>query len=119
MNPPRFHLDEDAESHSLVRALRDRGVDVTTTSEAGLAELSDEAQLSWAATHDRVLVTYNVGDFARLHARWLQAGRGHAGLVLMAQQRDSVGETMRRLLRLRAALTAEALRNRCEFLSHW
>jgi hypothetical protein len=50
-------LDEDAEAHALVRALRDRAVDVTTTSEAGLTEISDEEQLRWAAGKSRVLLT--------------------------------------------------------------
>jgi hypothetical protein len=44
----RLHLDEDAEAHALVRALRGRGVDVSTASEAGLGETNDEAQLAWA-----------------------------------------------------------------------
>ena len=35
------------------------------------------------------------------------------------QQRYSVGEQMRRLLRLISSLTAEEMRNRIEFLSAW
>jgi hypothetical protein len=35
------------------------------------------------------------------------------------QQRYSVGEQMRRLLRLIKTLTAEEMRNRIEFLSAW
>jgi hypothetical protein len=37
----------------------------------------------------------------------------------MVQQRYSVGEQMRRLLRLIDTLTAEEMRNRIEFLSAW
>ena len=54
MSEIRLHLDEDAEAHALVRALRDRWVDVTTTSEAGLGENNDEAQLAWATQEGRV-----------------------------------------------------------------
>jgi hypothetical protein len=42
--------------------------------------------------------------------------RDHAGLVLATQQRYTVGERMRRLLRLRAQTTAEEMENRVVFL---
>lgn len=45
MSELRPDLDEDAEAQALVRALRDRSVDVTPTSEAGLIEISDEELL--------------------------------------------------------------------------
>lgn len=41
----RFHLDEDAEAQALVRALRDRGFDLTTTAETGLTSADDISQL--------------------------------------------------------------------------
>jgi predicted nuclease of predicted toxin-antitoxin system len=112
-----FHLDEDAESHALVRALRDRGVDVTTTSEARLNESADEALLVWATAENRVLLTYNAADFCRLHGELLHAGHHHAGIVILEQQRFSVGEVMRRILRLRAVVDREAMCDRLEFLS--
>jgi predicted nuclease of predicted toxin-antitoxin system len=115
----QFHLDEDTESHALMRALRDRGVDLTTTSELGLGEASDEQQLEAAALAGRVLVTYNAADFCRLHGEYLRTGRHHAGIVIAAQQQHSAGDMMRRLLRLRSALDAEAMRDRLEFLSRW
>ena len=49
----------------------------------------------------------------------LRAGKSHAGIILAVQERHSVGEQMRRLLRLTSTLTAEAMRNRIEFLSAW
>ncbi|HAB18610.1 MAG TPA: DUF5615 family PIN-like protein [Verrucomicrobiota bacterium] len=114
-----LHLDEDAEAHALVRALRDRGVDVTTTSEEGLVEVSDEGQLDWAAAAGRVLLTYNAADFCRLHANRIQTGRHHAGIIVAEQQRLPVGELMRRVLRIRARLSAEVMRDRIEFLNRW
>lgn len=119
MSTLRFHLDEDAEAHALVRALRGRGVDVTTTAEVGLTESTDEQQLAWTTREGRVLVTYNAADFCRLQTRLLKAGRHHAGLVIAEQQRLPPGEMMRRLLRLRAALDDNAMRDRLEFLSRW
>jgi len=115
----RLHLDEDAEAHALVRALRDRGVDVSTSNEAGLIEISDEEQLLWATGKRRVLLTYNAADFCRLHGEFIREGRHHAGIIVAEQQKLPVGEMMRRILRLRAGLDAEAMRNRLEFLNRW
>lgn len=119
MSELRLHLDEDAEAHALVRALRDRGADVTTATESGLTKIADEEQLLWAARENRVLLTYNAADFCRLHGEFLQAGHHHAGIIVAEQQRLSVGEMMRRILRIRAALDADAMRDRLEFLNRW
>lgn len=119
MSEFRLHLDEDAEAHALVRALRDRGGDVSTTSEGGLGEITDAAQLAWATREGRVLLTYNAADFCRLHGEKLQAGGHHAGIIVAEQQRLPVGEMMRRVLRLRGALDATAMRDRLEFLNRW
>ena len=119
MSELRLHLDEDAEAHALVRALRGRGVDVTTTSEAGLGEIHDEAQLAWATREGRVLPAYNAADFCRLHGETLKAGGHHAGIVIAEQQRLPVGEMMRRILRVRGVLDAGSMRDRLEFLNRW
>lgn len=67
----------------------------------------------------RVLYTFNVGDFYRLHTALLKQGKSHAGIILARQQRYPVGEQMRRLLKLIAAKSAEEMKNRVEFLSAW
>jgi hypothetical protein len=90
-------------------------VDVLTAQAAGMIERPDEEHLNFAATQGRVLYSFNVGDFCRLHA----AGRSHAGVVVAQQQRYSIGEQLRRLLRLIANTPAEQMRNRLEFLSGW
>jgi len=40
-------------------------------------------------------------------------------MILAPQQRFSVGEQLRRILRLRASVTIADMRNRVEFLSDW
>jgi len=94
-------------------------VEVITTSEAGLTETSDEAQLLWAAKESRVLLTYNASDFCRLHTRLIEEHHHHAGIVIAEQQRHSVGEMIRGVLRLMAKLDAEAMQDRLEFLNRW
>ena len=63
----------------------------------------DEKQSEYATIQGRVLYSFNVGDFCRLHSQWLANQRNHAGIVLAQQQQYSVGEQMRRLLRLVAS----------------
>lgn len=115
----RLYVDEDALDNDLVSALRARGVDILTAREAGMIEQKDEVHLEYATRQGRVLFSFNVGDFYRLHAAFLTEGKAHAGIVLGLQQRYSVGEQMRRLLKLIAAKSAEEMRNQIEFLSAW
>ena len=119
MSQIKIYIDEDAMDSDLVAALRSRGVTVITVSDAGLAEKSDDEQLAFAAEQGCVLYTFNVSDFYRLHTVWAGAGRQHSGMILAPQQRFSVGEQLRRILRLRAATTSVRMRNQIEFLGNW
>jgi hypothetical protein len=119
VNQIEIYVDEDAMDSDLVSALRFRGVTVITALDAGLVEKSDDEQLAFAAEHGCVLYTFNVSDFYRLHTVWVGAGREHGGMILAPQQRFSVGEQLRRILRLRATTTTAKMRNRVEFLGNW
>ena len=115
----KLYIDEDAMDSDLVAALRYRGVTVITALDAGLTEKPDDEQLAFAAEHECVLYTFNVSDFYRLHTMWAGFGREHGGMILAPQQRFSVGEQLRRILRLRAATTTVRMRNQVEFLGNW
>ena len=115
MEDLRLYLDEDSMDRRLVRALRTRGMDVETALDADMVGRPDEEHLRYAAASGRVLYTFNVADFYELHGRFIDEDRDHAGLVLATQQRYTVGERMRRLLRLRAQTTAEEMENRVVF----
>ncbi len=119
MNQIKLYFDEDAMHSRLVTALRSRGVTVVTVMDAGLTEKTDAEQLAFATERECVLYTFNVSDFYRLHTQWTSAGREHAGMILAAQQRFSVGAQLRRILRLRASVTMSSMGNRVEFLSNW
>ena len=103
----------------LVEALGSRGITVIAPLDAGLTARSDEQQLAFASEHECVLYTFNVSDFYRLYMEWAGAGREHAGTILAPQQRFSVGEQLRRILRLRATTSAAHMRNQVEFLGSW
>lgn len=116
-DPIRLYLDEDAQRTSLVRALCARRVDVLTANEAGKVGISDAEQLAFAASQKRTVFTFNRGDFAKLHAEYLQHGPDHAGIIVSDQLEISV--VIRRLLRLLDSRKAVDMRNWLEFLSNW
>jgi hypothetical protein len=110
-------LDEDSSAHSLIDALRARGIDVLTAAEAGMIERPDEDQLTLAASQHRVLVSFNRRDFYRLHTEWLSEGRSPAGIVLLFQRRLPVAVHLRPLLRVAAENNSGTMVDRVEFLS--
>ncbi len=58
----KLYLDEDIHKR-VAYALRLRGFDVVSTSEAGNTGLSDFEQLAYAVAEKRVLVTCNISEF--------------------------------------------------------
>lgn len=112
----RLFIDEDSMDQRFVRALRARGVDVTTVGEIGTTSFSDEDQLIVATEQQRVLYTFNVADFCQLHSIYIAQEQTHAGIATSSQD-YSVGEQMRRILKLMAAKSAEEMVNQLVFLS--
>lgn len=47
---------------------------------------ADEQQLEYASSVERVIFSANRKDFFHLHTQWMQAGRSHAGIVLLARR---------------------------------
>ncbi|MGV0106666.1 DUF5615 domain-containing protein [Nostoc sp. DSM 114160] len=119
MSRIRLYMDEDSTARSLVLALQNRGVDVTTSLNLNRLGYTDEEQLRWATEQSLVLYSSNIRDFYRLHTDFLTKEQSHAGMILVQQQRYSVGELMRGILRLIAAKSAEEMHNQVEFLSSW
>jgi predicted nuclease of predicted toxin-antitoxin system len=87
----RFHLDEHCPT-ALAEGLRRRGIDVTTTPEAGLLQATDEEQLAFARREGRVVFTQDE-DFLKLHA----TGSPHAGITYCHQESRSLGDIIRSL----------------------
>ena len=115
----QLYIDEDSGDRSLVQALRARGVDVVTAQEVDMIERTDEEHLQFATSRNRVLYSFNRGDFFHLHSQYLAEGKDHAGMLLARQQHYSVGEQMRRVLKVMALKSAADMRNSVEFLSAW
>src|SRR4051794_4246555 len=101
---------------ALVQSLRSREIDLQTAREAGMVGLPDELHLRFATEQGRSLYSFNMGDYYQLHTSYLNQGLSHAGIILARQDQYSIGEQMRRLLRLVSARTPEEMIDQIEFL---
>jgi hypothetical protein len=108
-----LYLDEDIHLGIAV-ALRRRGFDVVATPEAERRGTTDEEQLAFATAAGRCLVTFNRGDFVRLHERYVAEGREHAGIILARQA--AIGPMVRALAGFLATATAAELAERLFWL---
>ena len=106
----RFHLDENVEA-AVADGLRRRGVDVTTTPESNLLGASDQEQLAYLRSEERVIFTADA-DFLRLHA----AGESHPGIAYCHQQTRSIGDIIRGLVLIWEVLEPDEIRGRLEYL---
>ena len=94
----RVLLDAHVSGRRIGRALQRAGHDLLALdSEEALARLADGEVLALAAKENRIVVTYNVSDFARLVREWAEARRGHDGVILVADARAGHGLILRRL----------------------
>lgn len=118
MTKIRLYLDEDTMDSDLVDALRFRNVDVLSTNEAQMLSRSDEEQLKWALDNQRVIYSFNVRYFYRIHTNLVQQRERHAGIILGVQN-YSIGDQMRRILQIIAKKSAQEMQNQVEFLSAW
>lgn len=114
-----LYIDEDSMDENFVQALRFRNVDVLTVADVGMLNKTDEEQLAWATEHNRVIFSFNVRDFYRLHTHLLEQNDSHAGIVLAPQQRYGIGELLRGVLHLINTCSAEEMVGKLEFLSDW
>ncbi|REJ85982.1 MAG: hypothetical protein DWQ29_10765 [Planctomycetota bacterium] len=106
----RYHLDENVD-HAVAQGLRSRGIDATTTIEAGLSAAADEAHLAYANAENRVIVTHDA-DFLRLHA----AGAEHSGIVFCASPARTASQLISMLVLMHDCCEAEELRGKVEYI---
>ena len=98
----RLLLDANLSGRRIAGPLRADGHDVVALNERLEAEgLADPDVLAFAAAEGRVLVTRNSRDFAPILREWAEAGRPHAGCVLVWTLRtDEFGPILDGLRRL-------------------
>jgi hypothetical protein len=106
----QFHLDENC-SRAIAAGLRRRGIDVTTTPEAGLLGVIDEDQLRHCLAEARVIFSYD-DDLLRLAA----SGIEHAGVVYCQQRERSIGDIVRGLVLIWERLDPPDMAGQVKFL---
>ena len=98
----RLLLDANLSGGRIASPLIDDGHDVLALNEqADLEGLADPEVLVQAAAEGRILITRNGRDVAPLMRDWAEAGRSHAGCVLVwTLQHDDFGPILEGLRRL-------------------
>lgn len=111
-----LYADEDACEHAVIQGLRNQNIDILTTITANQCGTDDPGQLAFAASIGRALYTFNAGDFARLHNQYLAQGKTHAGIIIIPDQRYSIGEKIRHLIKLVNSTNSEEMINQIKYL---
>ena len=81
----------------LAKALRARGIDAVRIQEVGRIGDDDLNQLELAVRLERTFITFNRGDYTKLHCEYLETDRHHYGIMTCPQV--PIGEMLRRLLK--------------------
>jgi predicted nuclease of predicted toxin-antitoxin system len=106
----RFHLDEHR-AHAVADGLRRHGIDVTTSTDAGLLHAPDEDHLAFGLAQGRILFTED-DDFLALAAR----GASHAGIAYCHQQSRSIGAIIDALVLIWEVYEPEEMAGRVEYI---
>jgi predicted nuclease of predicted toxin-antitoxin system len=106
----RYHLDEHC-PHAIADGLRRLGIDVTTSTEAGLLQAPDEDHLVFCKREGRVIFTQD-DDFLKLAAQ----GSLHSGITYCRQQTRSIGEITHSLVLIWEVCEPEEMVDRVEYL---
>jgi Domain of unknown function (DUF5615) len=75
----------------------------------------DSDQLILAASEQQAIVTFNAGDFVRLHEQYIAEGKEHWGIILSTE--ESIGILLHRLLRLLHSVSSDELKNQIRWLN--
>ncbi|WP_442484311.1 DUF5615 family PIN-like protein [Aeoliella sp. SH292] len=108
----RFHLDQHV-PNAVAHGLRQFGVDVTTTQQAGLQDADDADHLAFALAEGRVLVTHD-RDFVDRHLN----GEVHAGICYCPQVKYQrrASDLLQSIYLVYACLSAEEMQGHVEYL---
>jgi predicted nuclease of predicted toxin-antitoxin system len=106
----RFHLDEHV-AHAVAEGLRRLGIDVTTSTDAGLLGAADADQMTYGLAQGRVIFSED-DDLLTLAA----AGVEHAGLAYCHQNTRSIGQIIRALELIWEVYEPTEVKNRIEFI---
>jgi predicted nuclease of predicted toxin-antitoxin system len=115
----KLYLDEMIPT-DLATVLRQYGYDVATTQEVGMLGKDDSDQLEYASAQGRAILTFNMGDFAKLHRSWHEEGKHHAGIIVSPElEMRRFRELLRLCLRLLDQAAPEEIADRLCYLQEF
>ena len=117
MSQPGLYFDEDASKHLFRSGLIEARL--TFAPVADMNGATDDQQLGYAAANGLVLVSYNRGDFARLHYGWVASGVTHSGILLLFQQRFDGKKELRLIREFLSRETAEGMQDQLRFITQY
>jgi hypothetical protein len=79
----RLFLDAHVSARRIASTLRHPHDVRAADEERELDGWEDERLLELATEEGRIMITFNVADFARITTEWAAAGRSHAGCLLI------------------------------------
>lgn len=100
---------------SIAEGLRERGVDVLTTSADNSGDWSDEAILQRATDLGRIVFTQDM-DFLRIAREWNDGRRDFTGIVFAHQLSITIGQAIRELELIAMCMEPDDMKNRVEYL---
>jgi predicted nuclease of predicted toxin-antitoxin system len=103
-------LDEHIDP-AIADALRRHGIDVSTTLQAGLRTMNDDAQLAFIRKAHRVMVSSDT-DFLR----FANSNGYHPGIVFVSSNAGSIGDVMKGLVLIYEVFLPDEMEGRVEFL---
>lgn len=110
----RLYLDEDV-SILLTELLQPHGFDVLTTRDANNLGQPDAAQLLYASSQGRAILTHNRTDFEILHRTALAQQLAHAGIII-ANRRASDADLARRVMKFLDLCAADEAKNQLFYI---
>lgn len=108
-----LYNDEDV-SVLIAELIRARGFSALTTLEAGNLGKSDEEQLEFAVSQERVLLTHNRVDFEELALKYFEENKTHYGIIIAVRRLPN--DTVQRLLEILNQTTADEMINQIRYI---
>ncbi len=106
----RFYLDQHI-PFAVAEGLRRRGIDILTSQEVDRCGLPDRDQLTFAADHQRVMVTFD-SDYLILAS----TGTRHSGIAWCPSTKHTVGQLVSSLHLIYGVLSQQDMQDHVEFL---
>lgn len=112
----KLHLDMDASRKDLFKALVDKKFDVTRTPNKEVPEdATDEFQLLWATSHQRIIFTFNIKD----HIYLSKKHPFHAGILLVNQNTTNISQLIQVLSKILSEPTHEIWIGQVRWIRDW